>query len=225
MSAGATVLIADTDNQNVPMATGVRRRRLATDRDPARFREVKDAVRLEVERYADRNPLSAARHERAAKSMPGGNTRSILHFEPFPLAFERGEDAHLWSLDGHRYVDFLGEFTAGLYGHSDQVILGALRTPSTAGSASAAQRPRAAAGRAICARFPTIDLVRFTNSGTEANLMAIALAAAVTGRREDPGLPRRLPRRRAHFRRGPSPVNVPHDWVLATTTTSRAPGR
>ena len=96
-------------------------------------------MRSEVERYVDRNPRSAARHERAAKSMPGGNTRSILHFEPFPLAFERGEDAHLWSLDGDRYVDFLGEFTAGLYGHSQQAILDALRsTRWTAGSTSAA---------------------------------------------------------------------------------------
>src|SRR4051812_50135982 len=81
------------------------------------------AVRSEVERYAERNPRSAERHERAAKWMPGGNTRSILHFEPFPLAFERGEDAWLWSLDGDRYADFLGEYTAGPYGHPHAVSL------------------------------------------------------------------------------------------------------
>ena len=79
-----------------------------------------DALHAEIETYVDRNPRSAARHERAAKSLPGGNTRSILHFEPFPLAFERGEGAHLWSLDGDQYVDLLGEFTAGLYGHSSR---------------------------------------------------------------------------------------------------------
>ena len=55
-----------------------------------------DAVRAETERYADRNPLSAASGTSGrSKSMPGGNTRSILHFDPFPLAFERGDGAYL----------------------------------------------------------------------------------------------------------------------------------
>ena len=59
--------------------------------------------------------------------MPGGNTRSVLHFDPFPLGFVRGEGASLWSLDGDRYTDFLGEFTAGLYGHSNPAIFAAIR--------------------------------------------------------------------------------------------------
>lgn len=175
-----------------------------------------DAVRTEVERYADRNPSSAERHERAAKSMPGGNTRSILHFEPFPLAFERGEDAWLWSLDGDRYADFLGEYTAGLYGHSQAVILDAVRDALGRGLSFGSVNdlePRLA--ELVCRRFPGIDLVRFTNSGTEANLMALALAVATTGRR------RILVFRGGYhggvltFGDGPSPVTVPHEWVLA----------
>jgi glutamate-1-semialdehyde 2,1-aminomutase len=176
----------------------------------------RDAVRAEIERYVDRNPRSAARHERAAKSMPGGNTRSILHFEPFPLAFERGEEAHLWSLDGDRYVDFLGEFTAGLYGHSERAILDAVRDALSRGlsfGGVSELEPRLA--ELICARFPSVDLVRFTNSGTEANLMALALAVAVTGRR-------RILVFRGGYHGGvltfgvePSPVTVPHEWVLA----------
>jgi glutamate-1-semialdehyde 2,1-aminomutase len=177
---------------------------------------VRDAVRLEIERYVDRNPLSAARHERATKSMPGGNTRSILHVEPFPLAFERGQDAYLWSLDGDRYADFLGEYTAGLYGHSQQAILEALRSALDLGLSFGSVNelePRLA--ELVCARFPSIDLVRFTNSGTEANLMAIALALAVTERR------RILVFRGGYhggvltFGEAPSPVTVPHEWVLA----------
>ncbi len=177
---------------------------------------MKDAVRLEVERYADRNPLSAARHERAAKSMPGGNTRSILHFEPFPLAFERGEDACLWSLDGDRYVDFLGEFTAGLYGHSEQAIVGALRDALDRGLNFGGVNdlePRLA--ELICARFPSVDLVRFTNSGTEANLMAIALAVAVTERRKILVFRGGYHGGVLTFGEVPSPVTVPHEWVLA----------
>ena len=175
-----------------------------------------DAVREEVRRYADRNPLSAQRHERAAKAMPGGNTRSILHFDPFPLAFERGDGAYLWSLDGHQYVDVLGEFTAGLYGHSERAILDAVRDALDRGLSFGGVNelePRLA--ELICARFPSVDLVRFTNSGTEANLMALALAVATTDRR------RVLAFRGGYhggvltFGETPSPVTVPHEWVLA----------
>jgi glutamate-1-semialdehyde 2,1-aminomutase len=177
---------------------------------------LQDAVCTEVERYADRNPRSAERHERAAKSMPGGNTRSILHVEPFPLAFERGEDAYLWSLDGDRYADFLGEFTAALYGHSQAAILDAVRDALGRGLSFGGVNdlePRLA--ELVCARFPSIDLVRFTNSGTEANLMALALAVATTGRR-------RILVFRGGYHGGvltfgdePSPVTMPHEWVLA----------
>jgi glutamate-1-semialdehyde 2,1-aminomutase len=173
-------------------------------------------VRREVARYVDRNPRSAARHERAAKSMPGGNTRSILHFEPFPLAFESGEGGHLWSLDGDRYADFLGEFTAGLYGHSEPAILDALRDALgrglTLGGVSELE-PRLA--ELICARFPNVDLVRFANSGTEANLMALALAVAVTGRRKIMVFRGGYHGGVLTFGDGPSPVTVPHEWVLA----------
>jgi glutamate-1-semialdehyde 2,1-aminomutase len=178
--------------------------------------DLRGAARVEIGRYVDRNPLSAARHERAAKSMPGGNTRSILHFEPFPLAFERGEDAFLWSLDGDRYVDFLGEFTAGLYGHSQQVILDAVRDALDRGLNFGGVNdlePRLA--ELICARFPSVDLVRFTNSGTEANLMALALAVAGTDRRKILVFRGGYHGGVLTFGETPSPVTVPHEWVLA----------
>src|SRR5687767_13590147 len=78
-------------------------------------------------RYVANNPKSAARHSSARSSMPGGNTRTVLHYSPFPLAWAKGEGAHLTDLDGHTYTDFLGEYSAGLYGHSNPVILEAIR--------------------------------------------------------------------------------------------------
>ena len=177
---------------------------------------MKDAVRAEIQRYAERNPRSAERHARAARSMPGGNTRSILHFEPFPLAFERGEDAYLWSVDGDRYADFLGEFTAGLYGHSQKAILDAVREALDRGLSFGGVNelePRLA--ELLCARIPSIDLVRFTNSGTEANLMALALAVATTGRRRIMVFRGGYHGGVLSFGDGPSPVTVPHEWVLA----------
>ncbi|HVB17413.1 MAG TPA: aspartate aminotransferase family protein [Stellaceae bacterium] len=135
------------------------------------------------EHYRARNPTSLAQYEEACRAMPGGNTRHSIFAEPFPLTMVKGEGAHLWDADGHEYVDFLSEFTAGLYGHSHPAIRRALDQALDNGWNMGAQGPAEARfARAICDRFPSIDLVRFTNSGTEANLMAVSLARALTGR-------------------------------------------
>ncbi len=134
-------------------------------------------------RYIDRNPESRRRHEERAEVMPGGNTRSVIHVPPFPLTIVRGEGARLVDADGHEYVDFLGEYTAGLYGHSHPVILQAIRAALDDGIVlGAPNRYEAVFAQAICERFPSLELVRFCNSGTEANLLALSLARVATGR-------------------------------------------
>src|SRR5208282_487174 len=74
------------------------------------------------EHYQARNPKSLAQHREACAVMPGGNTRSAIHVDPFPLTMVRGEGARLWDLDAHEYVDYLSEFTAGIFGHSHPAI-------------------------------------------------------------------------------------------------------
>jgi glutamate-1-semialdehyde 2,1-aminomutase len=134
-------------------------------------------------RYISANPESKARFETARNNMPGGNTRTILHYDPYPVAIVKGEGARLTDLDGHRYVDFLGEYTAGLYGHSEPAILEAIREAMSGGLVlGGPNRYEARLAELVCARFPAIDLVRFCNSGSEANLMCLNLARAVTGR-------------------------------------------
>jgi glutamate-1-semialdehyde 2,1-aminomutase len=135
------------------------------------------------QRYAARNPESRRLHEERAQFMPGGNTRSVIHVPPFPLTIVRGEGARLTDADAHVYLDFLGEFTAGLYGHSHPVILEAIREALDAGIVlGAPNRYETVLARAVCERFPSVDLVRFCNSGTEANLLALSLARAATGK-------------------------------------------
>ncbi len=148
--------------------------------------------------------------------LPGGNTRSVLHFDPFPLAFARGEGAHLWSLDGDRYTDFLGEFTAGLYGHSHPVILDAVRSALDRGiSYGGTNELEHELAALLCRRFEALELVRFTNSGTEANLMALALAVHHTGRREILAFKGGYHGGVLAFGSGePSPVTVPHAFVV-----------
>src|SRR6202022_4274214 len=145
--------------------------------------DIRAALGDAEELYRAHNPKSLAQHRLACTAMPGGNTRSAIHVDPFPLTIVRGEGARLWDIDGHEYADFLSEFTAGIYGHSHpairKAIEAALEEGLNFGAHNAAEARFAAA---ICARFPSIELVRFTNSGTEANVMAVSAARAITGR-------------------------------------------
>ncbi|WP_455824046.1 aspartate aminotransferase family protein [Pseudomonas graminis] len=136
-----------------------------------------------VERYRHANPNSARQLDWAARVMPGGNTRSVLFYEPFPLVMASGAGCFLEDLDGHRYVDFLAEYTAALYGHSHPVISHALTTAMANGlNLSAHTELEARLATLIVERFRCVEQVRFTNSGTEANLLALAAAKAYTGR-------------------------------------------
>ena len=132
--------------------------------------------------YADRNPASRLSFEQARVVLPGGHTRTVLTHAPFPLTFVRGEGATLTDADGHTYIDMLGDYTAGLLGHSEHRVLdavfAALRTNMSVGGIHPAEAELA---RLMCTRFG-LERVRFTNSGTEANLMALTTARIATGR-------------------------------------------
>ena len=176
-----------------------------------------DAALAEArEAYVSRNPASLAAHVEAAASLPGGNTRTVLFHGPFPLLMARGEGCRLWDADGHGYVDLLGEYTAGLYGHSHPAIRAALdRALDKGWNLGGHGAMEAKLARLVCERFPSVELIRFTNSGTEANLMAIATAIAATGRRKVMVFEGGYHGGVLTFAGGGSPVNVPHGWVLA----------
>jgi glutamate-1-semialdehyde 2,1-aminomutase len=144
---------------------------------------LQNLLRDAEERFALDNPRSAKRYAEALDSMPGGNTRTVLHYTPFPLTIAKGEGSRLWDLDGHIYVDLLAEYTAGLFGHSHPVILAAVRGAIDRGiSFGGPNENEARLADIICRRFPSIELVRFCNSGSEANLIAVAAARGATGR-------------------------------------------
>ena len=148
--------------------------------------------------------------------MPGGNTRTILYFDPFPLCMLRGEGCHLFDADGHRYVDLLGEYTAGIFGHSHPVIRAAIVDALNGGiSLSAHNAAENRLANLIRERYASMELVRFTNSGTEANLMAIATAIAFTGRRRILVFAGAYHGSVLKFGGAPSPINVPHDFLIA----------
>jgi glutamate-1-semialdehyde 2,1-aminomutase len=167
------------------------------------------------ERYIAANPKSLAAHVEATAAMPGGNTRTVLFHAPFPLAMARGERQMLWDEDGHQYTDLLGEYTAGLYGHSNPIIRAALDAALDRGwNLGGHGVMEAKLSRAIADRFPGVDMLRFTNSGTEANLLAIATAIAVTGRRKVMVMEGGYHGGILYFGGGGIPINAPHQWLL-----------
>lgn len=155
---------------------------MATAQHP-RNSTLEEALAEARERYAAARPESARIHQRARAVLPGGNTRSVLFYTPFPTAMAQGDGCHVEDVDGHRYIDFCGEYTAGLFGHSEPRIQAALHAAIDRGLNLAAVGEREGQlASLLCARFPSFDRVRFTNSGTEANMMALGAARAFTGR-------------------------------------------
>ncbi|QCI66286.1 aspartate aminotransferase family protein [Phreatobacter stygius] len=175
-----------------------------------------DAALADVrERFVARNPESLKQHEAACAVMPGGNTRSVLFYAPFPLVIAEGRGCRVRDADGHDYVDFLGEYTAGLFGHSHPVIRAAIDKALDAGINLAGHNLlEAKLARVVCDRFPSVELVRFTNSGTEANLMAVATAVVATGRSKVLVFKGGYHGGLLSFGGGASPLNAPYDLVI-----------
>ena len=90
-----------------------------------------------ITKFVAERPKTAALHERAKAVMPGGNTRTVLFSAPFPIRAERAEGATIWDVDGHSYLDLVGEYSAGIYGHSNpriqKAVTDALRRGSISG--------------------------------------------------------------------------------------------
>ena len=178
--------------------------------------DLQSAVDEVIARYVSANPRSRAQYERARESMPGGNTRTGMFYPPFPLAIERAAGARLTDVDGHTYTDFVGDFSAGLYGHSHPVIREALLAALDDGMAYGSSSPyegRLAA--LVCARFPSIEHVRFTNSGTEGNTMAMVTARAVTGRDTIMVFEGAYHGGTIYFGREGAPINMPFPFLIA----------
>jgi glutamate-1-semialdehyde 2,1-aminomutase len=172
-----------------------------------------DALRSARERYLRAHPRSAALAERARAVLPGGNTRSVLHIDPFAFRVAAVEGAYIRDVDGHKYLDLLGDYSAGLFGHCSTAVRDAVRATLDRGwSLGAMAEPEIAFAEAVVARFPAIEQVRFTNSGTEANLMAVMTARYATDRQRvvvfDGGYHGGL----LYFGPSGAPLRVPFDY-------------
>jgi len=133
--------------------------------------------------YLARTERSAALMERASSSMPSGITRTLAWFAPYPVVFERGSGASVFDVDGNHYLDMFSNGLSLMHGHAYGPIEEALREALSRGTAwPGASDAQVEFAELLCARIPGAEQVRFTNTGTEATMLAVKLARYVSGR-------------------------------------------
>lgn len=174
------------------------------------------ALHNATEAFVSANTVSQTLSEERKQVLPGGNTRTTVHFDPFPVAIESAEGPWLVDADGHRYADFVNEYSAGVFGHSHPVILKAVSDALSKGMGYGGPNVyEGRLGRQIVDRFPSIESLRFCNSGTEANLLALGTARAVSGRDKILVFEGAYHGSLLYFHNHSSPINVPMDVVMA----------
>lgn len=133
--------------------------------------------------YADARPNSRRLHTEACKYMPGGDTRTATFFLPFPNFIKYGEGAYMYDEDGFKLLDFQNNYTSLIHGHAHPETVEAVREQIAKGSAYTAPfEKQIELSKILTERFPSVDMIRYTNSGTEANMHALRIARAYTGK-------------------------------------------
>jgi glutamate-1-semialdehyde 2,1-aminomutase len=135
------------------------------------------------ERYRRETPASAALMRQAAAVLPGGNTRTTSFHPPYPVVIERGEGPWLWDADRRRYVDLFCNGLSLIHGNNYGPARDAIQKVIQRGTAwSGASREQIAYAELLQDRIEAVQLLRFTNSGSEAGMLAVKAARHITGR-------------------------------------------
>jgi glutamate-1-semialdehyde 2,1-aminomutase len=135
------------------------------------------------ERYRQRTPKAAEHNARAKHRFPGGDTRTATFYQPYPAYMVKGQGCLLYDVDGNQYIDMLSNYTSLIHGHAHPKIMEAVRAQlengSVFGSATEIQYIHA---EHLCARVPSLEQMRYGNSGTEGTLFAMRAARAFSGK-------------------------------------------
>jgi glutamate-1-semialdehyde 2,1-aminomutase len=136
-----------------------------------------------IDTYRQRTPTSARLYERAQSVFPSGVTHDGRFLEPYPIYVARAAGSRKWDVDGNEYVDYSGGHGALLLGHNHPAVVDAIQRQLTRGTHyGAGHELEIRWGELVQQLMPSAEMVRFTNSGTEATLLALRLARAFTGR-------------------------------------------
>ena len=133
--------------------------------------------------YRASSPRSAALHVEASRVMPGGDTRTVAFHAPYPLVIIGGQGCRIHDADGRTYIDLLNNYTSLIHGHAHPAIMAAVSEQLPHGTAfPAPNEAQTRLAEIIVDRVASVDLVRFSNSGSEAIMNALRAARAFTGR-------------------------------------------
>ena len=126
-------------------------------------------------------------HERASKVIPGGVNSPVRAFKSVacdPPYITHGKAGHLWDVDGHEYVDYVGSWGPLILGHAFPPVVEAIERANRDGASFGACTPiETELAEEVIKAYPSIEKVRFVSSGTEATMSAIRLARAFTNRK------------------------------------------
>jgi glutamate-1-semialdehyde 2,1-aminomutase len=129
---------------------------------------------------------SAALLERARQVIPGGVNSPVRAFRSVggtPPFIVRGEGSRMWDVDGHEFIDYVGSWGPLILGHRPPMVIDALREILEVGTSFGAPTEREIdLAEAISDAFPSMEMVRLVNSGTEAAMSALRVARGFTGR-------------------------------------------
>ena len=138
----------------------------------------------EAQRYRDRTPGSGRRLEEFRRYLPGGDSRSTLFYPPYPAVLAQGHGCRVVDLDGNRLLDFTGNHSILVHGYGAPGVLEAIRRQVELGTCfPGPTEAQFRLARHLVERIGSLERVRFTNSGTEAVMMAVRAARRFTGRR------------------------------------------
>lgn len=135
--------------------------------------------------YVSKTPKSKALYERAKKVLPAGVSYGIRFFEPYPFYTAKAKGSKLYDVDGNEYIDFWLGHTALILGHSPKPVVEAVKKQLENGTHyGTCHELEIALAEQVAKMVPNVEMVRFTNSGTEANMYAVRLARAYTKKRK-----------------------------------------
>lgn len=131
-------------------------------------------------------PRSQKAFERAQRSIPGGVDSPVRAFKSVggqPVFIASAKGSKVTDVDGKTYIDYVGSWGPLVLGHADDEVLGALTEVMAKGTSYGAPTElETELAEQVKAAYPSIDLMRFVNSGTEATMSALRLARGFTGR-------------------------------------------
>ncbi|MEM4552982.1 MAG: aspartate aminotransferase family protein [Ignisphaera sp.] len=146
--------------------------------------DLDDIVSRLSSKYVEKTRRSREMFERALRVLPGGVTYHIRYLEPYPIYVSRAKGSIVWDVDGNEYDDYWMGHGAHILGHSPDFVVEAVNKISREGTHFGFENIYAVEYAELLTKVvPNIEMIRFCNSGTEANMYAVRLARAYTKKR------------------------------------------